>query len=265
MINVRIFANGASKGAVEVSNALRERGVKSTKVSFTSKEISLRNSDFLINWGSSTYPKWVLRKKITGCAGILNMPEYVGIAVNKLATFNNLLAVGVSIPEFATNANDAIAAEWKEIVCRTILNGSGGDGIVISDNNEIRHMDRCPLYVQYIKKTKEFRVHVFKGTIIDIQEKRKVKDFQGTIDHKIRSHSRGWVFCRGELEVPNEVMTAAIDAVDAINLDFGAVDIIWNRHYKKAYVLEINTAPGLEGTTIDVYAEAIMNHINNLE
>jgi D-alanine-D-alanine ligase-like ATP-grasp enzyme len=37
-------------------------------------------------------------------------------------------------------------------------------------------------------------------------------------------------------------------------LDFGAVDVIWNAQKEKPYVLEINTAPGLEGQTIADYA-----------
>jgi glutathione synthase/RimK-type ligase-like ATP-grasp enzyme len=39
----------------------------------------------------------------------------------------------------------------------------------------------------------------------------------------------------------------------ASGLDFGAVDVIWNERQQRAYVLEINSAPGLEGTTIDDY------------
>ena len=40
-----------------------------------------------------------------------------------------------------------------------------------------------------------------------------------------------------------------------LGLDFGAVDVIWNEHESKAYVLEINTAPGLEGSTVEDYKE----------
>lgn len=52
-------------------------------------------------------------------------------------------------------------------------------------------------------------------------------------------------------------------AVKACGLDFGAVDIIWNNHYQKAYVLEINTAPGLEGSSVDNYRKAFEGY--NLE
>ncbi|MNY63636.1 hypothetical protein D3C86_2006230 [compost metagenome] len=45
-------------------------------------------------------------------------------------------------------------------------------------------------------------------------------------------------------------------AVNAIGLTFGAVDVIWNEYRHQAYVLEVNTAPGLTGTTLEKYAEA---------
>jgi D-alanine-D-alanine ligase-like ATP-grasp enzyme len=39
-------------------------------------------------------------------------------------------------------------------------------------------------------------------------------------------------------------------------LDFGAIDIIYNESRDQAYVLEVNTAPGLTGQTIQSYADA---------
>ena len=47
----------------------------------------------------------------------------------------------------------------------------------------------------------------------------------------------------------------------AVGLKIGAVDIIWNELENKCYVLEINTAPGLEGTTLVKYTEAILKEI----
>ena len=49
--------------------------------------------------------------------------------------------------------------------------------------------------------------------------------------------------------------------MESIGLDFGAVDVIYNGHSNRAYVLEINTAPGLTGTTLDNYAAALRNLI----
>ena len=48
------------------------------------------------------------------------------------------------------------------------------------------------------------------------------------------------------------------------NLDFGAVDLIWNEHENKCYVLEVNSAPGIEGTTLQQYVTAFAKDIKNV-
>jgi glutathione synthase/RimK-type ligase-like ATP-grasp enzyme len=260
MSNIRIFSTGASDGAVALSNKLRELGAKSTKVSFTSKTISFGKNDLILNWGSSAYPKWLARK-VKAYAGVLNLPEYVGLAINKVSAFDCLKEIGVSIPGYAIRMSD-IPPEWKTVVCRALIKGSRGEGIEVFNNGNI--MADYPLYVEYIKKSKEYRVHVFNGAIIDVQEKRKRVGFEGEFNSKIRNISNGWVFCRENVEPPLKVLEEALAAVEAMSLDFGAVDIIWNKHYDRAYVLEINTAPGIEGATIDAYASAVLQYSREL-
>jgi len=262
MIHVKVFSTNASEGAVLLSKRLRELGVQSTKIPFKSKVAVHKSNDFLVNWGSSEYPNWIKRSKIRGTKGILNFPELVGRAINKLTTFQILHEVGVSIPEYVARGEE-VPKTWKGILSRATLSGSGGRGIAFYQSGEDVDYG-YPLYVQYIKKSKEYRVHVFKGGIIDVQEKRKRNDFQGTINYKIRNLESGWVFCREDIAPPIEVLNEAVAAVDALDLDFGAVDLIWNSHYQRAYVLEVNTAPGLEGSTVDSYAQAIIQHINSL-
>jgi glutathione synthase/RimK-type ligase-like ATP-grasp enzyme len=114
----------------------------------------------------------------------------------------------------------------------------------------------APLYTKYIRKQKEFRVHVFNSKILDIQEKRRSSAVD---DHHpyIRNHANGYVFCRGDIEEPHDLRGVAVSAVNALGLDFGAVDVIWNEAQDKCYVLEVNTACGLEGSTVNKYVQAI--------
>lgn len=265
MINVRIFSTKASAGAIALSKYIRELGIRSTKVGFVSKEFIPNFNDLFINWGSSKWPKWIIRKDIIKYSGILNYPEMVEVAINKLATFQTLEQVGVCIPGYATRPEEVIASGWGNIVGREGVDGSAGRGIILMNTSNPNPIwDRpCPLYTQYIKKTKEYRVHVFKEKVIDVQEKRRDSAVE-IINFKIRTHANGWVFCREDVDPPSQVLEEALAAVDALNLDFGAVDIIWNRHHKKAYVLEVNTAPGLEGTTVEIYGNAILRHLETL-
>jgi D-alanine-D-alanine ligase-like ATP-grasp enzyme len=72
---------------------------------------------------------------------------------------------------------------------------------------------------------------------------------------KVRNHDNGFIFVRNDVDPDPQVVEQAVKAVVALGLDFGAADIIWNEKQKRAVVLEVNTAPGLEGSTINDYAQ----------
>lgn len=204
-----------------------------------------RVQDTIINWGSSSVPMPLA----TG-THLLNTQASVVGASNKLSAFRVMQAAAVQIPEFWTNETD-IPDEAFPIVCRTILNGHSGAGIVIA--NDRGGLVRSPLYVRYMKKRDEYRIHVGRNGIIAIQRK-AIPNGTEPIDTRIRNHHNGYVFVRGDVNPPEQVLTQASSAINALGLDFGAVDIIWNNHHQRATVLEVNTAPGLEGQTIEDYA-----------
>ena len=98
--------------------------------------------------------------------------------------------------------------------------------------------------------------------MIDIQQKRKVNGFINSGNNKyIRNHPNGWVFCRDNVTCPPEIKAISIEAVSALDLDFGAVDIGFHETYGPC-IYEVNTAPGLEGTTIHKYANTIRELLN---
>ena len=121
---------------------------------------------------------------------------------------------------------------------------------------------QCPLYTRYLKKIKEFRVYVFRGQIIDVLEKRRDSDrlHVGTVDEFIRTEKNGWVFCRQNVHMPVDVGTEAQKAVAALGLTFGGVDVCWNEYPRKAFVLEVNTAPSIFGDGVKKFAKAIQHY-----
>lgn len=173
--------------------------------------------------------------------------------------------ISARIPDFTTSID--IAYLWLEqgytIVERHILNANSGKGIrlVEPETDELQH---CPLYVKYVPKKQEYRVHVCAGKAVDIQRKARRKDVEDdAINWKIRNHDNGFIFARNEdAVVPEDVVTQAVNAVLAIGLDFGAVDVIFNEKEQKAYVLECNTAPGLAGSTLEGYVERLKKLVN---
>lgn len=208
-----------------------------------------RAGDKVINWGCGSALPYT---------NVINAPEAVSKASNKRLSFEVMAEAGVSIPRFTTDAAEALG--WgTDIVCRHKLTGHSGEGIeIVEAGGEV---PAAPLYVEYIKKQQEYRVHVglmpdTPYQIIDQQRKarnRAVED--GDVNWKIRNHSNGFIFMREGVDLGPVALATAGNAIEALGLNFGAVDLIYNEHRDAYYVLEVNTAPGLTGTTLERYIE----------
>lgn len=236
--------------------------VKNLKAALGIKSIKLEGSKFkgganktVLNWGNSS-----VSPEVQKCT-ILNSPEAIKKAINKLSAFEIMKDAGVSIPEFSKTKEEA--SKWlaagKTVVVREVVNGYGGEGIKLIENPA--EIPDAPLYTQYIPKTEEYRVHVFKNEAFFIQRKARKKEIaDDKINWKVRNLAGGFIFANQDVQVAEACQQEAIKAVQVIGLDFGAVDIIWNKSRDKYYVLEINTAPGLTGTTLEKYAEKLKQY-----
>lgn len=213
-----------------------------------------KRTDQVINWGCSKLPNWEW-----SLLNDLNPPPAVACGINKLSSFWAFQNYKLATPRFTIQKEEA--QEWlnsgSKIVVRHTLTQHSGLGIELIESGELPN---APLYVEYKKKRAEYRVHVFKGEIIDTQQKKKRNQANrpDTFNTAIRNHSNGWVYCRDNVESDIFRDTLAILAIEAIGLDFGAVDIIYNERENQNYVLEVNSAPGLEGETLNKYIEAIL-------
>lgn len=231
--------------------------VKNLCTALGTKRIKLKDSKFVgnpgkfvVNWGASKLPDEVLKCRV------LNKPDAVALATNKLKTFNTLSGTGL-LPEFTESRDEALKwiNEGVTVVCRTLLEANSGRGIVMATTED--ELVDCKLYVKYVKKTQEYRVHVL-GRHYDIQRKARRKDVADEdVNWQIRNHDNGFIFARNDLQIPamfrRRLTETARKAVKELELDFGAVDIIYNAKQDRLYVLEVNTAPGLSGTTLESY------------
>lgn len=235
--------NSNSQSAKSLAEAL---GIKRLK-----REGKGIKAKTLINWGCSQ-----VSRQIAWADNYLNTPDCVAVASNKLHAFKALQG-HCSIPMFTELKEEA--SKWlvegvcKTVVCRTVLNGHSGQGIVLSDTPEA--LVDAPLYVQYIPKKHEYRVHVFQGKVLFVQQKKKREGFDNA-NFQIRNHQNGFIYAHQDLQVGEKLEDEAKAAIMAIGLDFGAVDIIYNEKQNRYFVLEINTAPGLQGETLKRYVEA---------
>ena len=263
MKNLAIFPyNSGSEGVKALAESLDVKIIKRENSRYVG-----RPDRVVINWGSSTLPENVRR-----AGRVLNDPLFVANMSNKRRFFE-LMAGGPRLPEFwvmgpdnrlSNPVNpDHLMHDYLQtvkdamLVCRTVLNGHSGNGIQLFTRQDYQTIDvpRCGLYTRYVKKAAEFRIHFMGGTVFDAQ--RKIKDPEREVkDWRVRSHDNGFIFVRDNLNIPEDVLIQASACFSRSGLDFGAVDVIWNEKEGQAYVLEINTAPGLTGTTLENYSTA---------
>ena len=232
-----------SNGAKSLAQALGIRRIR-----HSGSRVRLTAKDTLINWGATNLPAEL------SAARIINAPEAIREASNKLSFFRKTDGQGVA-PEWTDSREQA--DRWLRngtpVVCRTILNGSGGRGIVIAEHDG--ELVNAPLYVKYVPKKYEYRIHIFRGNVIDMQQKaRRLEDQE--VNWKIRNLENGFIYKRQGIKVPESAIDVARRCFNLFKLDFGAVDVIYNNKNNIAYTLEINSAPGLEGQTVENYASA---------
>jgi hypothetical protein len=234
------------------SARLLARALRVSRV-YSDRHYQPRRSHIVLNWGNSANPLWYTSR-------IINRPECVRAAANKLQTFLAFQRTNVPHPDWTTEkwVAEMFIEEGAKVYCRQTLTGRSGSGIVVSE--AVDALVCAPLYTKAVTVKEEYRVHIFNGEVIDYARKKKLssasREERGiAVNPYIRNHSNGWVFGRDGVVLPDGMGSNAARAVDALDLDFGAVDICEDINGKQ-YVFEVNSAPGISGTTLERYVTA---------
>jgi hypothetical protein len=214
----------------------------------------------LINWGCSPGQHHVLDE--TPWHDVVNHPDVVHHAKNKLTCFQALQAQEFNNYVIPWTTDQQQVRQWLDerhtVFARTTLTGHSGAGIIELSGSGSPIPD-APLYTKYIQKKAEFRVHVVDETSIFVTQKVARPGAEVTNWH-VRSHQNGFIFQEPSRNLPTGLIdrleSLAGSAIDLLDLDFGAVDIIWNSKSDRLYFLEVNTAPGITGRTVDFYRNA---------
>lgn len=256
-----LFAwNGKSRSAKLLASKLGIRRIRLMNSKYKAKR-----DHVVINWGSSELPPHV-----TGAGTILNPPDLVRKVSVKSLSLELLEELEIPHIEWTTDAG--VASGWLEdgylVVVRETERGHGGTGILILDptmDDEVP--EGAPLYTRYFPKKSEWRVHVSSaGDVFYVQ--RKVLDGainpkSNDVNWKVRNRRNGFIFQRYNNEVPAKVVQIGAALAGKLREITGGApaiinaDVLYNEKKDLAVVCELNSAPGLDNTSAEIYANKI--------
>lgn len=206
--------------------------------------------DYLIRWGSRSGAGWRPNEDVVNSRSALNDNT------DKLDSLRSLENAGIPVPNYAEDRS-AFGEEIEYPILGRARDHARGEDIELILQWRDAYLTDNDYFVEYIPTEFEYRAHVFDGEVIQVHEKRLRSEED---NHPyIRNAETGWVFVEPREEPPSESL--AIDAVGALGLDFGAVDIVREENTGDEYVLEVNSAPSLDEANLERYGDAIADYV----
>lgn len=158
------------------------------------------------------------------------------------------------------------AEDWKEgldvkfpLLARKITGHGGTDIVPVFQAEEVewRIAAGWDWFSEYIPMQNEYRAWVFRGECLDIYD----KVMQRPHEYKYigRNFRSGFEFRHCSKPI-TDVAKIAINAVEALKLDFGAVDLVRAKD-GSLYILEVNTAPGVLRSKAEATLAKLANKI----
>jgi len=219
---------------------------------------------------------------------IINTQDMVRAASNKKKARQIFEETEVPAPELYLVVRDVSKGDLP-VIGRTSYHHKGQGFWFCKTLAEVKCADRegATHFLKFIPNTREYRVHTFiKRKYLEVSpEERKRENYVSIkISEKVwegegkprkeepqKNHEFGWIF-RGPKDRREEeldvVRYAAKQAIAALGLDFGAVDVMYQVRSKQPYVLEVNSTPSLadeNASTCEVYAGRILKTTSNSE
>lgn len=227
---------------------------RNTPSGFALREALGREFTGHINWGYTKAPDG------------MNSGRAIKLASNKRKALYTLEGARVPVPSLYTPREAINIVHQTALVGRTSYHQKGSgfwycesrDEVIDAVSNGATH------FMEFIAEAREFRVHIVDGNSIKISEKHKhfepeTGDFE----------EERWTYPR-KFKRKISLRRIAKEAVEALGLDFGAVDIL----YKKIdgepafFVLEVNTCPCLtdeQSDTLERYVTAFRKAQDELD
>jgi glutathione synthase/RimK-type ligase-like ATP-grasp enzyme len=207
----------------------------------------------LIRYGNSSE----VRRRVEDTE--FNSNHFIKFCVDKGLFSEIMRAVHIYTPEYYNNS----MPEQYPVLIRKTLTGSGGRGIIIAKDEQefIRNWNNYYNWTNFIKTRFEARVHVLDGKI----ERLFIKEPEGEEPEcPIRNIGHGYHFSlREDIDNKYARLKEMVNKIIAVTpkSHFFAADVGYDPVKKEYVVFELNSAPGLNENTADIYAKFLVDKI----
>ena len=191
-----------------------------------------------INWGRGTGEATLNRNTstVTNKRAMREAFKAAGVPMPTLYDLDAVEFPAVGRPDFHTRKRGFWLVTNERELAQAKL------GRVLRNGRRKQAATHFMEYVSPERAPREYRVHVFGGSVIRLSR----KDFESA------DAGQHYVTVSAAGEPVSHVRDAAKAAIDSVGLDFGAVDVMASD--TECWVLEVNSAPGLGGTMPQLYA-----------
>lgn len=225
------YAAGGSESAENLFKKIEELGTQA-RMHGRGGDFDKSPGDLCVNWGTSS------ARHFGGRARWLNKNVYV----DKLAHMRRMADARVPVPEVVVGERPRTGKWYARLTQH--MDGSDLE----------RNLDRGDFYVRHVDIAEEYRVHVFRGEVLRASRKVLMPGFRATTFRC----GDAWGFSNANYidRVGQNLLRAAQRAVEAIEYDFGGVDVAETAD--GPVVFEVNSAPWLGGEMQRAYAKRII-------
>lgn len=186
-----------------------------------------------------------------------------GCGVDKITQYKYFTENNIPSVDFTEDLGEAL--EWflqgHTVMARTKTKGQTGSGIFVCLPlvDAFDFAEPVKVFTKYISHKREFRVNLFKHKLVNVREKKKKKGFVGG-DFHIRNLANGYTTAKCS-SYPHQIVELAEKASLCSESDFIGVDIGYNELKDFAFVLEVNSGPSIEGSSVQDFIKAIKNEM----
>lgn len=187
----------------------------------------------------------------------INSSEAIKLCSNSLNFSHWCVENGFNTPEYSPFSLDD-SYEYPFLL-RNIYHKQGKDIEIIKSSEDINDINRNKYHVPYIQADIELGIHLVNQEVVKIFKKVPNQENETFIKNQKSCHFKVVNDIENNFRVAQEICK---NLFQKLNLNFGRVDIAYNNNTKKYIIWEVNTAPGLNKLTAEIYAKVLRELIN---